>query len=132
MKPHEILENLIAEKFGGNQAAFSRVIERSPSQVNQWLSGYRKLDTKGQRHIEKKIGLPPDFFLGRSADKTTASPSCNVVNQDVAPYFSRALVHSVCEIAEKIDDTGLKELIQFAQCLAQSRPFKPGQKRKAA
>lgn len=132
MEPHEILEALIAAKYDGNQAAFSRAIKRSPSQVNQWLSGYRKLDVKGQRHIEKALDLPADYFLGQAPDHINESRYQLTAEQPVRPYSSRALVLDVCECAEKIDDTGLQELIRFAQCLAQSRPFKPRQKREAA
>jgi hypothetical protein len=48
-------------------------------------------------------------------------------NKKAAPTKAhhRQLVSDVCDIAKKIDDHGLKELIVFAECLAKSRPFKP-------
>ena len=63
------LQALIDTRFQGVQAAFARAIDRSPSQVNQWLSGYRKLDGKGARHIEMKLGLSQGYFK-TAADNT--------------------------------------------------------------
>ena len=58
MTPIEKLKALIAaEPFNGKQVDFARAINRSPAQVNQWLSGYRKFDLKGQQIIENELKL---------------------------------------------------------------------------
>lgn len=64
MNPSDLLRALIKDRYAGNQAAFARAIGRSASQVNQWLSGHRKLDLKGSRIMEEKLGLPPGYFQG--------------------------------------------------------------------
>jgi DNA-binding transcriptional regulator YdaS (Cro superfamily) len=67
MSPADILRTLITADYGGSQAQFARAIGRSPSQVNQWLTGHRKLDIKGSRHIEEKLRLPVGYFQGAQA-----------------------------------------------------------------
>lgn len=37
------IKNLIADRFNGNQAEFSRAINKAPAQINQWLNGYRNI-----------------------------------------------------------------------------------------
>lgn len=63
MNPGKLLRQLIDDHYGGSQAAFARAIKRSPSQVNQWLSGHRTLDLKGMAIIERAIGRP-GYFVG--------------------------------------------------------------------
>ena len=119
MNPKDILRKLIAERYEGNQAAFSRAIKRQPAQVNQWLTGYRKLDTKGQRHIETELGLPAGYMSGEPeyevAKKTTAAME--------PPKHFRPLVQAVCDLAEQIDDAGLRNLIDIAECLLRNHPL---------
>lgn len=44
---------------------------------------------------------------------------------------TRALVQSICVLAEKIDDDGLEALIAVATCFVKSHPIKGTHKRKA-
>jgi len=53
---------LIESMFGGNQAAFSAAIKRSPAQVNQWVSGHRQLGDAGARIIELALNLQQGYF----------------------------------------------------------------------
>ena len=55
-----ILQELIDARFNGNQAEFARAIKRSSAQVNQWLSGHRKIGDGGARHIELTLNLGKD------------------------------------------------------------------------
>lgn len=57
-----LLQRLVDTRFDGSQAEFARAIKRSPAQVNQWLSGHRKLGDAGARHIELTLGLAPGYF----------------------------------------------------------------------
>lgn len=51
------LRLLIDEKFSGSQVDFSRSTGINPTQVNQWLNGYRALGEKSARKIESILGL---------------------------------------------------------------------------
>ncbi len=64
MAPKDILRTLIDSRYDGNQAAFARAVGRSPSQINQYLTGHRNLDIKGSRIMEEKLGLPVGYFQG--------------------------------------------------------------------
>ena len=66
----EKLVELIAARFGGNQAEFARAIKRAPAQVNHWVTGYRALGDAGARNTELAIGLPQGYF-----DSVTHLPS---------------------------------------------------------
>lgn len=66
----DILKALIDERCGGNQADFARLIKRSPSQVNQWLSGHRAIGDAGAANIEKKLGLSAGHFDGAKEQMT--------------------------------------------------------------
>lgn len=111
------LKSLIDGRFGGSQAAFARAIERSPAQVNQWLTGHRKLDVKGCRHIERMLGLPADWMIGLASCENGAATSntamqrpSHYANSDIAalvaaverlsPEDARALLPVVTRIAD--------------------------------
>lgn len=121
MKPKDILAALIKDRYKGNQAAFSRAIKRQPAQINQWLTGYRKLDTKGQRHIEKELGLPAGYMSG-DADYSTAPANSNLGVKEPDAKSTRPLVQQLCKIAERIDDAGLLKLHGYASCLLSEHP----------
>ena len=113
MTSTDVLKTLIEGRFDGNQAAFARAIGRSPSQVNQWLTGHRRLDVKGCRLIEKALGLATDYMLGE--------PSPTAKNHKTQP--SRALVQRLSDIADTINDRGLMYLIGKAEEVAKVEPF---------
>ena len=116
MHPKDILKQLIADRFGGTQAAFARAINRGPAQVNQWLTGHRKLDVKGQRHIENALNLPAGFMSGADIG-TISSANHRQTTHD------RPLVQRVCDLAENINDDGLNQLVGFARCLLSDYPL---------
>jgi len=53
MNDLELLQRLIDQKYGGNQAAFARAIGRQPAQVNQYL--------KGRRATLRSTAMPPSL-----------------------------------------------------------------------
>ncbi len=65
----ENLRNLISEKFGGRQAAFAAAINRSPAQVNQWLTGVRRLGDGTCRVVESALGLPMGWMDSGEASR---------------------------------------------------------------
>lgn len=62
MTRRERLALLIEGKFKGSKAAFARAIDRSASQVNQWVSGHRDLGDAGVYIIESALALPMGWF----------------------------------------------------------------------
>ncbi len=57
-----LLRELIASRFGGSQKDFAAAVGRSPAQINQWLTGHRKIGDAGARNIEIKLGLAAGYF----------------------------------------------------------------------
>lgn len=95
MKRIDRLTKLIADKFGGNQAAFARAIGRAPSQVWQYLSGHRALGEAMARHIETRLRLPRGW-LDQGVDSPVLSrlrPSATAP----APQAKARIVHLVAE-----------------------------------
>ena len=131
MKPEDILRELINARYDGNQAAFSRAIKRQPAQVNQWLTGYRKLDTKGQRHIEESLSLRAGYMSGKP-DYNAASDQRHLSANEPTPYHARPLVRQVCDLAERIDDAGLLKLHGYAACLLADHPLVKAKHRSSA
>lgn len=58
------LQELIESKFDGRQADLARKAEISPSQLNQWLTGFRNIGEKAARSLESKLGLDPGWLDG--------------------------------------------------------------------
>ena len=56
------LQHLLDSKFGGSQAEFARKAGINPSQVAQWISGYRNLGEKVARKIELTLDLPINWL----------------------------------------------------------------------
>jgi DNA-binding transcriptional regulator YdaS (Cro superfamily) len=58
------LKEIIDATAGGSQAKFALLIRKSPSQVNQWLSGIKTVGPKIERDIAEAIGyhkMPKSF-----------------------------------------------------------------------
>ena len=67
MNDVELLQSLIDQSYGGNQAAFARAIDRQPAQVNQYLKGRRQLGIEVKLHIEKALNRHGWFSVGGEA-----------------------------------------------------------------
>lgn len=107
MTPLDKLKALIAAKpFCGKQVDFARAINRSPAQVNQWLSGYRKFDLKGQQIIENELGIH-GYFSGHS----DIHPG-NVV---VLPERVDPITAQVIAMMDATDDTGRQIVLAAAR-----------------
>lgn len=122
MTPKEKLLDLIASRFKGSQAAFARAIKRSPSQVNQWISGYRNLDVKACRHIEKTLDLSLDYFL--SADSKTIT--YQVCEPAPVVYHQRfehsSIAMEIAELADSMSRDGQLMLLGQAKLIAATHP----------
>lgn len=53
---------LIMNRFGGNQAKFAEAIQRSPAQVNQWVTKRRAVGDGLALHIERILNLPTGWL----------------------------------------------------------------------
>lgn len=82
----DLLRRLIAEYDAGSQTAFAKRIGVSASQINQWLSGHRKIGDAGARRIELALHLKPGHF-GRTPNVlhfATAEPADSTLEQIIA------------------------------------------------
>lgn len=71
------IKNLIAGRFNGNQAEFSRAINKAPAQINQWLNGYRNIGDGVAAQIETALGLPRGWMDGKDDPGTPTMPLIN-------------------------------------------------------
>lgn len=124
-------ENLkaLAEALGG-VAALARQLARSESQISQWIRGAahsatgrkRGMKSETARWIERTTGKPEGWLdTPQAAEplRVSEAPAAYVAK----PHHSRALVQAVCDLAEQINDDGLRELAGFARCLTGTHPL---------
>lgn len=74
MDRKSILAKLINDRYGGNQAEFAKAIGKSPSQVNQWLTGVRNFGDASARHTEITLDLGQGFFDGTGPMHPSSGP----------------------------------------------------------
>ena len=97
-----LLRSLIAERFGGNQSHFARAIDRTPAQVNQWLTGHRALGDAGVRTIELALGLTPGYF-----DKPLSySRRGALMARQIAEPSADDIIAEVVSLLRSTDQTG--------------------------
>lgn len=60
MSIREIRRERLRQLLAGfdTQKEFAQLVQRSPSQLSQWLSGYRTIEEETARDIERKAGKP--------------------------------------------------------------------------
>lgn len=109
-----LLRQLIAQFDSGNQTNFARRISVSASQVNQWLSGHRKLGDAGARRIELALNLAPGYF-GRGA---------NIINLATREPADTAL-QDIIALARTLSPEGKYAAIGALQVLAREYPAAP-------
>jgi DNA-binding transcriptional regulator YdaS (Cro superfamily) len=51
-------------EFGGYATRLAAKVERSPSQVGQWLGGFRQISAESARWIERKVGYAKYWLDG--------------------------------------------------------------------
>ena len=126
------LSDLAAEK--GGVAALSRLLEREESQVSQWINGSslpsgkkRGMRSESARWIEFTTGKR-EGWLDERHDKPSATPIDYPVLQKQSSYAvtlqsARPLAQTLLNLAEQINDDGLRELIGYARCLTGTHPL---------
>lgn len=132
----------LAKSLGG-VTSLARALERSDAQVSQWIRGAahsttgrkRGMKSETARWIEATTGMPEGWLDSdptASEAQHAAEPAAEYL---VPPRHSRALVQTICNLAEQINDDGLRELSGFARCLTGTHPLKkpaPAKPKKAA
>lgn len=119
-------ENLqaLAEEVGG-VAALARTLERSESQVSQWIRGAAHSVTGRRRGMKSEtarwievIVRKPEGWLDHDRAQHGHRAEQSRADYAVERRHTRRLVLDVAELAEQIDDDGLRELLGVARYLA--------------
>lgn len=101
------LQALTNEKAQGNMAAMGRLIERTRSQVAQYLSPTyndgRSIGEKVARHIERKLGLPPLWMDGPQ----NTAPGPDIVGR--LPLISWVRAGELCEAPDNFQPGDAEE-----------------------
>jgi transcriptional regulator with XRE-family HTH domain len=107
---------------GVSQAAVARHFGVKPPSVSDWIN--RGTIDKGKlddlfAFFRDVVG--PEHW-GRASIDEAHQPK--VLSENLpATYNARPLVQAVCKLAEQIDDTGLRNLIDIAECLLRNHPL---------
>ena len=113
------LLDLVQSRFGGNQAKFAAAINRSPSQVNQWMSGHRALGDAGARTIEVALKLPMGYF--DSARRLLAeSPSPPAYREEETRIPLPSAVQEVVDLMLPLCDAQRGEVLGYARRVAET------------
>lgn len=103
MDARDLLKQLIDRApFHGSQAEFARAIKRNPSQVNQWLSGHRRLDLKGQKIIEDALHMTGYF----TAQVLHEPPARYATNLTSIAHAAHPVTSEIIHMLNATDDTG--------------------------
>lgn len=121
----------IAADFGDDDPDnryFEKLLGLSSGRISQILDP-DETPSLGAKSIGKlvKLGYSPQWLTDESSDKLLAN---HVANHQEAQH-SRKLVQRLCEIAETINDIGLKPLIEMAKVTAQTYPYKSVRQKRA-
>ena len=107
---------------GVTQAAVARRFKVKPPSVSDWIK--RGTIDKGKlddlfAYFRDVVG--PEHW-GRAPISEAHQPKA-LSEKLPAAYEARPLVKAVCDLAEQIDDTGLRNLIDIAECLLRNHPL---------
>lgn len=61
--------HLIENSFNGSQVKFAKAINRSPAQVNQWVTNRRTIGDALALHIEQSLNLPLGWLVKKEDNK---------------------------------------------------------------
>lgn len=120
----------LAAEVGG-VAALARLLERTESQVSQWIRGAahsvtgkkRGMKSETARWIEVRT-KKRQGWLDERHDAVTTYPQAEEAQGAYAlkPRPIRPLVQTLLNLAEQVNDDGLREMIGFARCLTGTHP----------
>lgn len=90
----EQLAALLGEQTPPKKSNLARLLRRSPSQVSQWLSGYRTITEESAREIERNARKPERWLDGDLA----ARDGQLTVHEPPPPYYGRLGLASALEV----------------------------------
>lgn len=100
---------------------------KAPS-AHGWLNGSSKSMRAGPAiKAAAYLGVNPLWLAEGEGEMISYEPSAtktpsHTINEP-AKHHKRKLVQRVCDVAENIDDTGLRTLIDMAECIARNHPI---------
>lgn len=122
---------LILEEMAGSKTAAANRVGMTYAQYLNYRKGVKEAKTGKIRGMRKETAWKfedafnmPRGWLDIPHEKQDATRVEQTVAQYIAkPQHSRKLVQTVYELAEQINDDGLRELVGFARCLAGTHPL---------
>lgn len=109
------------ELKGVSQAEVARHFGVKPPSISDWINR----GTIRKDRIEELVRYFSDVVDAAHWGIRAYHVGEPVAHYDVRPHHARPLVQRVCDLAEKIDDTGLHGLIEVAQCFVKTHPARP-------
>lgn len=109
------LRALIDDRYAGKQSSFAHEIKRSPAQVNQWLSGVRRLGDGACRVIETAMDLPLGWMdgLGPITDCPAGHISMSNIHSHVVGNSTESFAIKVVNVrASTVSDDCALEYIE--------------------
>lgn len=114
------------ETEAGSATSAADRLGMSYSQYLNYRNGAKEAKTGKLRGMRKETAWRFEDAFGKPRGWLDIHPDPNQLNATAAPYVVRPvlapLVRQVCDLAEQIDDNGLRELIGFARCLTGTHP----------
>lgn len=106
-----------------NQDRFGELCGVSKGAVSQWEKDQTTPELSKLIQIRQRLTFSFDYLLTGTPDYTATQVPAQFAVKEPQPHHARPLVQRVCEIAETIDDAGLRNLIDIAECLARNHPL---------
>lgn len=120
---------LIDSHYSGSQASFAAAADIAPTLVSRYFNGTKGIGEDMVLKIETNTGHAGWFdatHAGTPLGSDGASKKRAIA--DVL-HHRRKIVNELCDVAGKISDIGVAELIGQAKQLAKTHPFVVRQKR---
>lgn len=113
------LLDLVQSRFEGSQAKFAAAIKRSPSQVNQWITGHRALGDAGARTIEVALKLPLGYF-DSARELRVESPASPAYREEERKRPLPPAIQEVVDIMLSLCEAQRGEVLGYARRVAET------------
>lgn len=120
------------EQLAGSITAAAQKVDMTYAQWLNYRNGAKEAKTGKKRGMRKETAWRFEVAFGMPRgwlDTPHPEPGADLCVAEapalaytVRPPHARKLVQTVCELAEQINDNGLRELIGFARCLTGTHP----------
>lgn len=108
------------KRKGVSQAQVARHFGVKPPSISDWINrGTIRKDRIEElvRYFSDVVGRE-HWGIGLLGVEESRAP------YSIRPHHSRKLVQRVCDLSEKIDDAGLRGLIDVAECFVKTHPLR--------